>query len=80
MRATHVWFYSRGIFLSTTHEVLIHVRIIMKGSSFITDLTHNRCMVTGRPKGYYRFFGLSRHVLREMAHDGVLPGVTKSSW
>nr|YP_010502712.1 ribosomal protein S14 [Eutreptiella eupharyngea]UXD06308.1 ribosomal protein S14 [Eutreptiella eupharyngea] len=40
----------------------------------------NRCMVTGRPKGYYRFFGLSRHVLREMAHDGVLPGVTKSSW
>jgi small subunit ribosomal protein S14 len=52
----------------------------MKGSSFITDLTHNRCMVTGRPKGYYRFFGLSRHVLREMAHDGVLPGVTKSSW
>lgn len=37
-------------------------------------------MVTGRPKGYYRFFGLSRHVLREMAHEGVLPGVTKSSW
>lgn len=51
----------------------------MKGS-LITDSTHNRCMVTGRPKGYYRFFGLSRHVLREMAHDGVLPGVTKSSW
>lgn len=41
---------------------------------------HNRCIVTGRPKGYYRFFGLSRHVLREMAHEGFLPGVTKSSW
>nr|AEQ94215.2 ribosomal protein S14 [Eutreptia viridis] len=41
---------------------------------------HNRCFVTGRPKGYYRFFGLSRHVLREMAHDGLLPGVVKSSW
>nr|UXD06471.1 ribosomal protein S14 [Eutreptiella sp. CCMP1594] len=41
---------------------------------------HNRCIVTGRPKGYYRFFGLSRHVLREMAHEGLLPGVTKSSW
>lgn len=41
---------------------------------------HNRCLVTGRPKGYSRFFGLSRHVLREMAHEGLLPGVTKSSW
>ena len=41
---------------------------------------HNCCMVTGRPKGYYRDFGLSRHVLREMAHEGLLPGVKKSSW
>lgn len=41
---------------------------------------HNRCLVTGRPKGYYRDFGLSRHVLREMAHEGLLPGVRKSSW
>lgn len=41
---------------------------------------HNRCMVTGRPKGYFRDFGLSRHVLREMAHDGLLPGVKKASW
>ena len=41
---------------------------------------HNRCLVTGRPKGYYRHFGLSRHLVREMAHQGILPGVTKSSW
>lgn len=41
---------------------------------------HNRCMITGRPKGYYRDFGLSRHVLRELAHQGFLPGVRKSSW
>ena len=41
---------------------------------------HNRCTVTGRPKGYFRDFGLSRHVLREMAHEGLLPGVMKSSW
>jgi small subunit ribosomal protein S14 len=40
----------------------------------------NRCWKTGRPRGYYRDFGLSRHVLREMAHDCLLPGVTKSSW
>lgn len=41
---------------------------------------HNRCFLTGRPKAYYRFFGLSRHYLREMAHQGVLPGVRKASW
>ncbi|NJL83400.1 MAG: 30S ribosomal protein S14 [Chloroflexaceae bacterium] len=41
---------------------------------------HNRCWVTGRPRGYYRDFGLSRNVLREWAHKGLLPGVVKSSW
>ena len=40
----------------------------------------NRCWKTGRPRGYYRDFGVSRHVLREMAHQCMLPGVTKSSW
>ena len=40
----------------------------------------NRCMVTGRPRGYYRDFGLSRNVFREWAHEGLLPGVVKSSW
>jgi small subunit ribosomal protein S14 len=41
---------------------------------------HNRCTITGRPKGYFRDFGLSRHVLREYALQGLLPGVVKSSW
>ena len=41
---------------------------------------HNRCLITGRPKGFYRSFGLSRHLLREMAQKCLLPGVTKSSW
>jgi|TARA_B110000971_G_C19756901_1_gene384612 small subunit ribosomal protein S14 len=40
----------------------------------------NRCWVTGRSRGYYKDFGLSRHVLREMAHDGLIPGLQKSSW
>jgi len=40
----------------------------------------NRCWKTGRPRGFYRDFGVSRHVLREMAHKCLLPGVTKSSW
>jgi small subunit ribosomal protein S14 len=41
---------------------------------------HNRCLLTGRPKGYFRDFGLSRHCLREMAHEGLLPGIQKASW
>nr|YP_010702069.1 ribosomal protein S14 [Asplenium incisum]WCL38381.1 ribosomal protein S14 [Asplenium incisum] len=40
----------------------------------------NRCSLTGRPRSNYRDFGLSRHVLREMAHTCLLPGVSKSSW
>ena len=40
----------------------------------------NRCWMTGRSRGFYRSFGLSRHVLREMAHQCLLPGVKKSSW
>ncbi|CAM6042343.1 unnamed protein product [Sphagnum compactum] len=41
---------------------------------------HRRCFLTGRPRANYRDFGISRHVLREMAHACLLPGVTKSSW
>lgn len=41
---------------------------------------NNRCWKTGRPRGYYRDFGLCRNALREMAHQGLLPGVVKSSW
>lgn len=40
----------------------------------------NRCWKTGRPRGIFRDFGISRHVFREMAHQCFLPGVTKSSW
>jgi len=40
----------------------------------------NRCWKTGRCRGFYRDFGLSRHVIREMAHQCLLPGVTKASW
>ena len=40
----------------------------------------NRCWKTGRSRGFYRDFGLSRHVLREMAHECLLPGVFKASW
>ena len=40
----------------------------------------NRCWKTGKPRGYSRFFGLCRNVVREFAHDCFLPGVTKASW
>ena len=41
---------------------------------------HNRCSVCGRPHGFHRDFGLCRIHLRELAHKGLLPGVTKASW
>jgi small subunit ribosomal protein S14 len=41
---------------------------------------HNRCKLTGRPKGYMRKFGINRVTFREMASAGKIPGVTKSSW
>jgi len=40
----------------------------------------NRCWVTGRSRGFYKDFGLSRHVLREMGNEGLIPGLKKSSW
>ena len=41
---------------------------------------HNRCKLTGRPKGYMRMFGISRIQFREMASQGLIPGVKKASW
>jgi small subunit ribosomal protein S14 len=41
---------------------------------------HNRCKLTGRPKGYMRQFGISRICFREMANQGLIPGVKKASW
>jgi len=40
----------------------------------------NRCQLTGRPKGYVRYFGISRVALREMALNGKIPGLRKASW
>ena len=70
--------------MSRTPNLATKLRI----HGFIQDLPTNssparlesRCQITGRPKAVYRDFGLSRHVFREMAHEGLLPGVVKSSW
>ena len=70
----------------TTRKTRIHGKILdskkfeklPRNSS--PSRNRNRCWVTGRSRGFYRDFGLSRHVLREMAHEGLIPGLTKSSW
>ena len=41
---------------------------------------HNRCQLTGRPKGFMRRFGINRVTFRKMANEGKIPGVTKASW
>lgn len=41
---------------------------------------HNRCKITGRPRGYMRVFGVSRVLFRQMANQGLIPGVKKASW
>ena len=55
-----------------------HIQKLPRNSS--KTRIRNRCWKTGRPRGVFRDFGLSRHVVREMAHKCLLPGVTKSSW
>lgn len=61
-------------------KLAIHRKIQQLPRNSAPNRVRNRCWVTGRSRGYYRDFGLSRNVLREWAHEGLLPGVVKSSW
>lgn len=65
---------------SQQQRLTIHREIQQLPRNSAPTRLRNRCWVTGRSRGFYRDFGLSRHVLREMAHQGLLPGVVKSSW
>jgi small subunit ribosomal protein S14 len=65
---------------SPSEKLEIHRQIQQLPRNSCPTRQRNRCQVTGRPRGYYRDFGLSRNVLREWAHQGLLPGVVKSSW
>ena len=58
----------------------IHSKIQKLPRNSAKTRIRNRCWKTGRPRGVFRDFGISRHVFREMAHQCLLPGVTKSSW
>ena len=58
----------------------VHNKIQQLPRNSAKNRIRNRCWKTGRSRGYYRDFSVSRHVLREMAQKCLLPGVTKSSW
>ncbi len=63
-----------------TKKMELHSKIQKLPRNSAKTRIRNRCWKTGRPRGVFRDFGLSRHVFREMAHQCLLPGVTKSSW
>ena len=60
------------------YEAAQQLQALPKNSNPIR--VHNRCKITGRPKGYMRQFGISRIQFREMASAGLIPGVKKASW
>ena len=63
-----------------TKKMELHSKIQQLPRNSAKTRIRNRCWKTGRPRGVFRDFGISRHVFREMAHQCLLPGVTKSSW
>ncbi|MEL6138176.1 MAG: 30S ribosomal protein S14 [Cyanobacteria bacterium J06626_23] len=65
---------------SQAAKLVVHRKIQQLPRNSSPTRLHNRCWLTGRPHGYYRDFGLCRNALRDMAHQGLLPGVVKSSW
>lgn len=65
---------------SFTGKLEIHSKIQKLPRNSAKTRIRNRCWKTGRPRGVFRDFGVSRHVFREMAHQCLLPGITKSSW
>lgn len=65
---------------SQREKVEVHRQIQQLPRNSSRTRQRKRCWVTGRPRGVYKDFGLSRNVMREWAHQGLLPGVVKSSW
>lgn len=64
--------------VTEAYEAARKLQTIPKNASPIR--LHNRCKITGRPKGYIRQFGISRIQFREMASKGLIPGIRKASW
>ncbi len=60
------------------YEAVVKLQKLPRNSA--ENRVRNRCEISGRPRGYYRKFGLSRIALRELGLRGLIPGITKSSW
>ena len=69
---------NRKLELSERFEAQLKLNKLPKNSAKIR--IRNRCEVTGRPRGNYRKFGMSRIAFRDLASSGQLPGITKASW
>ena len=65
---------------SFEEKIIAHQKIQKLPNNSAKTRMRNRCWKTGRARGFFRDFGLSRNVLREMAHQCLLPGLVKSSW
>lgn len=70
--------YSKNTPLSERFGLILKLAKLPRNSA--KNRIRNRCEITGRPRGCYRKFSLSRNMIRELAGQGMLPGVIKSSW
>jgi len=66
--------------LDETERLIARLKLAELPRNANPTRVRNRCTTTGRPRGYYRKFGLCRIELRDLANTGMVPGVTKSSW
>ncbi len=66
--------------LDETERLIARLKLAEVPRNANPTRVRNRCATTGRPRGYYRKFGLCRIELRDLANKGMIPGVTKSSW
>ncbi len=70
--------YDKTLTLEERFEAILKLAAMPRNSSRVR--IRNRCALSGRPRGYYRKFRLSRIAIRDLASEGQIPGMTKSSW
>ena len=66
--------------LDETERLIARLKMAQLPRNANPTRVRNRCALTGRPRAYYRKFGLARVMLRDLANKGLIPGLTKSSW
>ena len=77
-KALSAQIYDKNISLEERFELVVKLAGLPRNSA--KSRIRNRCVLTGRPRGFHRKMGISRNVLRELAAKGMLPGVVKASW